>query len=214
MYAPPPPVVAAAPRRSGLAASGPLLAICCLLFILFIIASTIVLALIPVYINRDIDERGLSPLYYASMDPDQDLPAGTLTGNSAANIGAASENALGLTPGSMPVQGGTSVDTIGKRKRRGFGILRERRQSRRKTFCPFRFNLKKCAKCGFGKFRQSIKVYTITVTIFLFELVTQQTNTYTVTYTITLIFTSFTPPSLSNDASNPGSGAVTGKLQG
>jgi len=41
----------------------PILALCCLLFILFLIASTIVLALIPVYIQPKEATRGMENIY-------------------------------------------------------------------------------------------------------------------------------------------------------
>jgi len=160
MYAPPPAAAAGGAGRSGLAASGPILAICCLLFILFLIATTIVLALIPVYLSRRDGTTNVNSRQYLNiLDPQTISTSGkrqiynafdsdyTLPSDQAAPVGTAMEVGLLLTSGSIIID--ECKTGVGARKRRGFGILREARTNNGvKLYCKFRFNLGKCTKCG------------------------------------------------------------------
>ncbi|UJR14944.1 hypothetical protein I4U23_001925 [Adineta vaga] len=178
MYAPPPAVAPGGAGRSGLAASGPILAICCLLFILFLIASTIVLALIPVYLStRDITATGKSPSYlltadptaitdtsgkradYSSFDADQELDSDSRTNTANAVI-----SKLSLSSGAFLVDQCRTAYTT-SRKRRGFGILREARATNGvKLFCKVRFNYAKCGRCVSTSYLQSISTFFFTAT--------------------------------------------------
>ncbi|CAF1051581.1 unnamed protein product [Adineta ricciae] len=189
MYAPPPAVAAGGARRSGLAASGPLLAICCLLFILFLIASTIVLALIPVYLStRDSNSSTYSPTYLMTMTPTNGSfgGEGTLSSDSLSTIASASETATGIPSGSFSVNSGTSTaNSSGRRKRRGFGLIRHRRAISI-VYCPFAFNRKRCgARCDGSAFRAKIKTFTIIVTVIV------SGTTYTnVIFTVVITYSS------------------------
>jgi len=212
MYAPPPAVVAPAPRRSGLAAGGPLLAICCLLFILFLIASTIVLALIPVYVQRDIDPVGNSPRYTAVMTPQgrDDVPEGNFDQNSLNNFNAASDSAVGLNSGAFNADSSTSTQGAGKRKRRGFGLVRERRASGI-SYCKFRFNRRRCSICGTRNFLRRVIQYTITIVITILP-VGGGAATFvlqTVTFLVRIFFGDLTVPPFLGSGST-----VTGRLAG
>ncbi|UJR14943.1 hypothetical protein I4U23_001924 [Adineta vaga] len=177
MYAPPPAVAPGGAARTGLAASGPILAICCLLFILFLIASTIVLALIPVYLStRDSTATGKSPSYlltadptgfpdnngkrataYESFDADHDLNSESCT-----NTANAVTSKLSLSSGAFLVDQCRTASSA--RKRRGFGLLREARTNNGvKLFCKVRFNYAKCGRCSATSFLQSISTFIITV---------------------------------------------------
>ncbi|CAF0965275.1 unnamed protein product [Adineta ricciae] len=163
MYAPPPAVAAGGARRSGLAASGPLLAVCCLLFILFLIASTIVLALIPVYLaTRDGNTITNSPTYLMTLSPTNGtgLTETNLDSTSLSNIATAAATAANAPSGSFSVNSGTStVNTAGRRKRRGFGLVRQRRDGF-KLYCPFSFNRLRCGGlCDGGAFRKRIQTF-------------------------------------------------------
>ncbi|UJR14941.1 hypothetical protein I4U23_001922 [Adineta vaga] len=175
MYAPPPAAAPGGAARTGLAASGPILAICCLLFILFLIASTIVLALIPVYLStRDSTATGKSPSYLLDLDQTDSTTnkkRATITSfdegqeldsDSRTNTANAVISKLGLSSGAFLVDQ-CITKYITSRKRRGFGLLREARASSPKLFCKVRFNLARCGRCGATSFLQSISTFVITV---------------------------------------------------
>ncbi|CAF1316001.1 unnamed protein product [Adineta steineri] len=203
MYAPP---AAAANRRSGLAASGPLLAICCLGFILFLIAATIVLALIPVYLStRGSTSSSTTPRYTLSGTPVGNAKRdymgdkeGTLADPSNANIAAAMDSGLGLNSGSTVADGTASMaSTTSRRRRRGFGLDRERRAGIIKLFFPFRFNKHHCDKCINKGFQESIKTFTIIVTIFFVG----DSTPYRIKFTCVIFFdSSFNIPTTSTIA--------------
>ncbi|CAF0888570.1 unnamed protein product [Adineta steineri] len=204
MYAPPP---AAANRRGGLAASGPLLAICCLGFILFLIAATIVLALIPVYLST----RGSSSSsantasYQLQMTPSADarkrslatLVEGTFADSTLALLILLIESKLNLNHGSCLIPSCTSVFT--SRRRRGFGLLRERRGLYPNVFCPISFSRKHCDKCGNKGFQNSIKPFTGEITeVIIIDTFGSTKNCGAIIYSIVINFiTSFTNPSVS-----------------
>lgn len=163
MYAPPPVVPAGGASRGGLAASGPILAICCLLFILFLIASTIVLALIPVYLSRRDGNSGRSRNYllkaspenfggvpvqrrdtYTGFDSNQDLDSDSIS--STNNPMAAG---LNLASGAISISQCKTL-RASTRKRRGFGLLREARAPSNNVnlYCLFQFVFAACRRCS------------------------------------------------------------------
>ncbi|UJR14942.1 hypothetical protein I4U23_001923 [Adineta vaga] len=174
MYAPPPAAAPGGAARSGLAASGPILAICCLLFILFLIASTIVLALIPVYLStRDSTSSSKSSPYTLTGTPGSiigedrkrtsysALTEGSLDSSVPTAIANAMISALSLQSGSVLVDT-CLISSSSSRKRRGFGLLREYRDTIPKLICLFRFEKTKCTKCGASSYLNSIKSFTMT----------------------------------------------------
>jgi len=171
MYAPPPVARNAAPARGGILASGPLLAVCCLLFILFLIAATVVLALIPVYVSSKDGpvSSGRAGPYSAVLTPTStDLVPGTLTADANTNVGKGMDSALGIPSGTVQVASGTSVAANGRRKRRGFGLTRQRRDIVVIQII-FYFLTAKCSKCGKSSFHKSIGRFSFTAIIWILD---------------------------------------------
>ncbi|CAF0838065.1 unnamed protein product [Adineta steineri] len=185
MYAPP---AAAANRRSGLAASGPLLAICCLGFILFLIAATIVLALIPVYLStRGSTSSSNTKNYVMTMTPpgsgkrdSSSIPEGSIDSTTITNINNAVNSNMGFESGTTNGVSGTASTVPTSRRRRGFGLQRERRASIVKLFFIFFFNKHHCDKCGNKGWQNGVKPFIIRVFV----------NIY-ITGTNTLVFSDY-----------------------
>jgi len=165
MYVPPPPVVPVTPRRRGILAGGPILAVCCLGIILFLIASTIVLALIPVYLpTRNTNLGGTTQTFFFLLTPNVTLgDDGTLSPAAEAAIANAISAQLGFVPSSLQFDGNIVVATkSSKRRRRGFGLTRnERAQNRQQCYGRGRFLRQFCKQCVITKF-----VFTIVVVFF------------------------------------------------
>ncbi|CAF1230075.1 unnamed protein product [Rotaria magnacalcarata] len=160
MYARP-PVTGPQKLSNGL----PLLLVCCLLFILLLIASTIVLALIPVYLESKDATLASSKNYYAVGDFDGSLGNdGQLDASARDTIARAIEKQLGLPTGSIVIDQGTVATTTGRRKRRSAKLVRFRRgqisRGLQRLYLIFRINRVKCLAC-----RISEVTITITVTI-------------------------------------------------
>jgi len=112
------PVAAARPSR-GLAGI-PLLALCCLLCTLLVIASTIVLALIPIYLQTaTAAATAASQPRYTNFDLGTQISDGALPTSSANAIADPIRQGLGYPAGSVGVTSATAATTnTGKRRRR------------------------------------------------------------------------------------------------
>ncbi|CAF3226441.1 unnamed protein product [Rotaria socialis] len=160
MYARP-PVTGPQKLSNGL----PLLLMCCLLFIVLLIASTIVLALIPVYLERKDATLASSKSYYAVGDFDGSLGNdGQLDASARDTIARAIEKQLGLPTGSIVVDQGTVATSTGRRKRRSAKLSRFGRgqisRGLQRLYLIFHINRVKCLAC-----RISPVTIIITVTI-------------------------------------------------
>jgi len=179
VIAPPPP-----PRRGGRFGAVPLLAICCLGTILFLIAATIILSLIPLYINRHgngANQFG-QPVFLifrflnGTVDEIQRLPDGTVPndGTNYQNLATQLETAQGLPAGSLIVEELVVSTPQTKRRRRSqFALNRNKRQgSDRRLNCRTRSRLNVCGLlCVLNRLIRSfeqliIRVFVFTVRIF------------------------------------------------
>jgi hypothetical protein len=172
MYAPPPAIVPAPAGRSGGLATGPILAICCLLFILFLIATTIILALIPVYLPRkDVTTSAASNSPYYIVGNLGQSPGGdtALDAANRARVAQSLDAATGAPAGTTTVQNGALQAVTSGRKRRTLALTRTRRQGVVYTiFLVVVFNVRLCAFCGLAGFSSRFAVFTLVVELFLF----------------------------------------------
>jgi len=174
MYAPPPMVVPARAGRSGGLASAPILAICCLLFILFLIAATIILALIPVYLQRKNVQTTSTTPFYASGTLDQSAGGDTaLDATNRASLARAIEAATGAPAGSGTVtNGAVTSSAAGKRKRRKLGLVRNRRDDPKAGGSVLIFLIiifsPKCSSCHGGGFLSKFASFNFIVELIFF----------------------------------------------
>jgi hypothetical protein len=177
MYAPPSTVV---PARQGFT-QGPLLAACLLGLILFLIAATIVLALIPLYLpTHDATLVGTTNPSTFVLTPNKQLGNdGTLSAAATSTIN--SQIAKGLGFGSNAIQSGNGVvssTSSGKRKRRGFTLIRNDRQANGQKVYIFGSFLR--SVCGVCK----VTIFDITITAtFVYG-----TTTITITFAVEVFF--------------------------
>ncbi|UJR24626.1 hypothetical protein I4U23_006000 [Adineta vaga] len=196
MYSPPPSSTGTS-RRNIFIANAPILAICGLFFIFFIIAATIVLALIPLYLEtKDAPSVGRSPTYYATMEPGETLPEGTLDAQSIKNLNDALDTTLNLQKGSVNIITATVAAGSKKRKRRALTRKRQRRATT-KLFCTFNFNIKVCPRCGRQGFLKTITRITIAVRIWIIDIYGILRGPFSVTFTITISYIEIPIPTTS-----------------
>jgi hypothetical protein len=98
----------------------PVLALCCLLFLLLVIASTIVLALIPVYVSASqATQGGTSKSYSATADySGSPVNDGSLDSNAKTSLGNSMATGLGVPNGGVNVKSATFATSSGRRRRR------------------------------------------------------------------------------------------------
>jgi len=187
------PVVPVVPlsgaQRGGLAGI-PLLAVCCLLFLLFLIAATIVLALIPVYLQaKNVQQGGRSQTFFGRSDfSGATVSDGSVGSSGLTAIGNGIASSVGASPGAVTVPSATFATTGGtggKRKRRGLA-LRSRRFNTATggiqfLFFTFFFNFAFCPIRG--KCAKPATTIIVTSITFIYQ---------NVVITITLIITVFT----------------------
>ncbi|CAF1159951.1 unnamed protein product [Rotaria sp. Silwood1] len=150
---PPPPPPPPAPSRGGGLLAGPLLLFCCPLIVLFLAAATIVLSLIPVYVEKSVPVVGLCPqTFYAIGNYPGSLGNDRyLSGAERQNLAQAMEQQLHLRSGSIVIEQAAIATTAQKRKRRGYDLTRFRRGQTalgiQRLYVIFRINQRRSISC-------------------------------------------------------------------
>ncbi|CAF1315745.1 unnamed protein product [Adineta steineri] len=106
-----------------------------------------------------------SPSYTLSLSALDNLPVGNVDASSLPTLGSAVAKSLSVPDGSVVVDS-AQVTSSKKRKRRGFGLIRERRASKH-LICIFHFLLSLCPSCSNPTFIKNIETMTITITVTL-----------------------------------------------
>ncbi|CAF3345133.1 unnamed protein product [Rotaria socialis] len=125
----------------------PLVSVCCIGLLLLLLASTIVLALIPIYLGtKDLPNLSTTSTQYLTLTPSPSVPAlGDTSAADCATIANAMSSAVG-SPGSLTPSQCTFATTPGRR-RRAWPMSRTRRQGGGFLFIKIVINLLKCPRC-------------------------------------------------------------------
>ncbi|CAF2033946.1 unnamed protein product [Rotaria magnacalcarata] len=141
------PVDKGSKSGSIVASTVPLVSICCFCTLLLLLASTIVLALIPIYLKtKDIPNLSTSSTQYITLTSSTNIPGyGDTSATDCSTISNALSGAVGASGAVTPVS--CTFASQSGRRRRAWTISRTRRQSGARLFMKVIISYKQCGRC-------------------------------------------------------------------
>lgn len=183
------PLAVPVDKGSGGGAAGastiPLVSICCLGILLLLLASTIILALIPIYVGTKTLNLSPNSKQYTTLNPSSSIPGyGDTSASACSTIGNAMGSAVGAT-GALSPSKCTFASTSGRR-RRAWSVSRTRRQGGATLFMEIVISLDSCKRCRSKSHLKKWKGIKFTVSFFYFG---DRTITFTISDIGTISFT-------------------------